>query len=354
MYSFAHLFLLVIFSKVFLVNANPTRNHFPSLSWSLKPTNSRQQLRGLSPVSNKVVWVSGTNGTVLKTTNGGATWSSVGPFLSTNDSALEFRDIQAWSADRAVVLSIGEATDSRIYLTEDGGKSWAVAFTNEEPTAFYDCIAFENAKHGMAMSDPVDGKFRLIETFDGGKSWRIVDGAGMPPALTGEAGFAASGTCLEAAAGRWYLASGGVDPGRIFRSGDGHHWEVSNSSIAGAAGGGVFSVRFRDAAHGVAVGGDFEKPNGAVDNAAWSRDGGATWNKALSFPGGYRAGSSWVPGLRDVALAVGPTGSDFTIDGGRHWHGFDNGTFENVECQSPLVCWASGSKGRVARLTLDW
>lgn len=266
--------------------------------------------------------------------------------------ALEFRDIQAWSAERAVILSIGEATDSRIYLTEDGGKTWNLSFTNQEAAAFYDCIAFENPKHGMAMSDPVDGKFRLIETVNGGKSWKIVDSSGMPPALEGEFGFAASGTCLEVASGRWYLASGGVDPGRIFRSGDGYHWKVSNSSIAGDAGGGVFSVRFRDSKHGIALGGDFENPTGAVDNAAWSKDGGATWEKALVFPGGYRSGSSWVPGLWDAALAVGPTGSDFTLDGGKSWHAFDNGTFDNVECIGGLVCWASGEKGRIARLTL--
>ena len=83
-----------------------------------------------------------------------------------------------------------------------------------------------------------------------------------------------------------------MDPGRIFRSGDGHRWKVSNSSIAGASGGGVFSVQFRDFTHGIALGGDFENPQGAVNNAAWSKDGGATWQKAVAFPGGYRSRSS--------------------------------------------------------------
>lgn len=324
----------------------------PELSWSLKLTGSTQQFRGLSPVSDRIIWVSGTNSTVLRSTDGGDTWDSVGPSLSGNDSTLEFRDIQAWSARRAAILSIGEATNSRIYLTEDGGETWIQSFTNQEAAAFYDCFAFENPEHGIAMSDPVDGKFRLIESFDGGKTWNIVDSGGMPPALDGEFGFAASGTCLEVASGRWYLASGGVDPGRIFRSCDGNHWEVSNSSIAGSTGGGVFSVRFRDARHGIALGGDYENPNLAVNNSAWSSDGGITWNKALVFPGGYRSGSSWIPGFGNAGLSVGPTGSDFTLDGGRTWHGFDNGTFDNVECVSDHVCWASGSKGRIARLVL--
>lgn len=201
------------------------------------------------------------------------------------------------------------------------------------------------------MSDPVDGKFRLIETWNGGASWKIVDSEGMPTALTGEFAFAASGTCIEAAAGRWYIASGGVDPGRVFRSKNGHDWKVTNSSIAGGAAAGVFSVRFRDAKHGIAVGGDFEKPAGNVNISSWSEDGGATWTVSESFPAGYRSGVSWVPGRKNVAVAVGTSGSDVTYDGGRNWQNFDNGTFDAVECVNKHTCWASGSRGRVARLT---
>ncbi|KAI1372162.1 oxidoreductase [Hypoxylon crocopeplum] len=322
----------------------------PKPTWKLLSTGSTARFRGLAPVSDKIAWVSGTSGTVLRTTDGGRTWASVGPALSGDDAALEFRDVEAWSAHRAVVLSIGEGDSSRIYATDDGGATWVRAFTNDEPAAFYDCIAFENPERGMAMSDPVDGKIRLLETRDGGASWHVVDSAGMAPALDGEAGFAASGTCLATTAGRWYVASGGVDPGRVFRSGDGYHWDVSDAAIAGGEGAGVFSVQFRDAKHGIAVGGNYSYPTGAKDVAAWSKDGGVTWVPSTTFPGGYRSGSSWVPGRCDMALAVGPTGSDFTLDGGRNWHRFDNGSFDSVECVKGPVCWASGEQGRVAVL----
>jgi photosystem II stability/assembly factor-like uncharacterized protein len=340
-----------------LTNALPNPQYPPSLphlAWSLKPTNSTQQFRGLSPVSSKVVWISGTGATVLRTTNGGSSWTNVSPALTgENVTDFQFRDIQAWSAKSAVILSIGEGNASRIYLTKDGGKNWEKTFVNEEAAAFYDCLAFEDEKHGLAISDPVNGKFRLIETWNDGKSWKVVDPEGIPAAISGESGFAASGTCVEAAAGRWYLASGGVDPGRVYRSNDGHHWKVSNSSIAGGAAAGVFSVRFRDEKHGIALGGDYEKPTGNADNAAWSKDGGNSWIKAESFPGGYRSGASWVPGRDKVAVAVGTSGSDITFDGGKNWRGFDNGTFDAVECVSKDVCWASGSSGRVARLDLS-
>ncbi|KAI1261520.1 oxidoreductase [Xylariaceae sp. FL1019] len=345
---------VLVASLAALTASSPlTPRNLPHLTWKLHSTNSTSRFRGLAPISDKIAWVSGTEASVHLTTDGGRTWTSVGPALGPEDAALEFRDIEAWSAHEAVVLSIGAGADSRIYRTRDGGASWTQVFANAEADAFYDCVAFDERGRGLVMSDPVDGKFRLVESLDRGRSWAVVDPAGMPPALEGEFGFAASGTCVATAAGRWYVASGGVDPGRVFSSADGHTWEVANSSVAGGEAGGVFSVQFRDARHGIAVGGDYEAPTGAVDNAAWSHDGGVTWTAASSFPGGYRSGSSWVPGLRDVAVAVGPTGSDFTIDGGRTWHGFDNGTFDSVECVNGLACWASGESGRVARLSLS-
>lgn len=249
-------------------------------------------------------------------------------------------------------MSIGEGNASRVYRTSDGGKSWKLSFVNQEPTAFYDCMAFEDEKHGLAMSDPVNGKFRLIETVDRGESWAIVDPAGMPAALEGEAGFAASGTCLEAAAGRWYLASGGVDPGRIYHSENGREWEVSSSSITGGAAAGVFSVRFRDEDCGIAVGGDYQNPTGNANVSSWSDDGGVTWQPSHSFPAGYRSGASWVPGRAKTAIAVGTSGSDITVDSGKNWRNFDNGTFDAVQCVGKRNCWASGSKGRVAKLYL--
>jgi photosystem II stability/assembly factor-like uncharacterized protein len=328
----------------------PTPNQ-PSLAWDLRSSNTSAQFRGLAPVSDSTVWLAGTNATVLRTTNGGAIWNNISPVLLPENSTLfQFRDIEAFSAETAVVLSIGEGNASRIYRTQDGGLNWMRTFVNDEPTAFYDCMAFENKRHGLAMSDPVQGKFRLIETWDGGMTWDIVPPEGMPDALTGEAGFAASGTCIEAAAGRWYIASGGVDPGRIFRSKDGKHWKVSNSSIPGSPAAGVFSVRFRDPKNGIAVGGDYEKPTGNTDNAVWTKDGGKSWHLAKTFPGGYRSGVSWVPGRTQMAVAVGTSGSDITYDGGKNWQAIGNGTFDAVECVSQTVCWASGSGGRVARL----
>lgn len=323
------------------------RSSSVDLSWKLSPTGSTARLRGLAPVSRRTAWVSGSEGTVLRTTDGGRSWASVGP---PGTQALQFRDIEATSADHAVILSIGEGGDSRIYVTDDGGRSWTESFRNAEPSAFYDCMAFTSPTRGLAMSDPVDGTFRLVETADGGHTWKVLDPAGMPPARPGEFGFAASGTCLTAGEGSsMYLASGGTHPGRVFTSHDrGQTWKVADTPIAGGPAAGVFSVQFRDQKRGIAVGGDYLNPTGAQDNAAYSSDGGRTWQAPTSFPAGYRSGSAWVPFLRSVALAVGPSGSDISRDSGRSWHALDSGSFDSVECTVDGSCWASGEQGRVA------
>jgi photosystem II stability/assembly factor-like uncharacterized protein len=322
------------------------------VSWQLTPTGSAARLRGLSAVSGKVAWASGPEGTVLRTTDGGATWTSVGP---PGVPALQFRDIEATSDRHAVILSVGIGTDSRIYVTDDGGASWRLAFQNQDPAAFYDCMAFSTPQRGLALSDPVDGAFRLQETSDGGHTWSLVDPSGMPPAGATEFAFAASGTCLTAGQGQTtYIGSGGVVSPRIFVSTDrGHTWSVTEAPLVGGPSAGVFSVRFRDRHNGIAVGGDFSNATSSLGNAAWSSDGGSSWRPATVRPSGYRSGSAWVPHHRDVAVAVGESGSDVTTDAGRTWSSFDDGSFDSVECASDGACWASGMHGRVARLVVS-
>lgn len=329
----------------------PSRITASDLSWTVTPTGSTERFRGLSAVSRKVAWVSGTDGTVLRTTDSGATWASVGP---PGTNTLQFRDIEASSARHAVILSIGAGTDSRIYVTDDAGQTWTESFRNTDERAFYDCMAFTSPQRGLALSDPVDGAFRLIETSDGGRSWSPVNPDGMPAALPNEFAFAASGTCLTAGQGlSTYIGSGGQSPARVFSSQNaGHTWSVTEVPVVGGPSAGVFSVQFRDARTGIAVGGDYANPTAAIGTAAWTADG-TTWQPASPTPNGYRSGAAWLPHERPVAVAVGPSGSDVTVDEGHSWTSFDSGSFDSVDCAHDGACWASGEQGRVARLTVD-
>jgi photosystem II stability/assembly factor-like uncharacterized protein len=317
-------------------------------SWTVVHTDPTLRLRGLAAVSRQVAWASGTLGAVLRTVDGGRTWQSVGP---PGTADLQFRDIEAVSARRAVALSIGPGEASRIYLTDDGGASWTETFRNTDPAAFYDCMAFADRRHGLALSDPVDGRFRILSTADGGRTWTVLPNAGMPPALDGEFAFAASGTCLVAAGRTAWFATGGGSTARVFRSTDGGlTWTVAATPVPSGPTAGIFSLAFRDG-HGIAVGGDFMTPTVAPDAAATSRDGGRTWTGAKTEPGEYRSGAAWRSRHGRTALAVGPTGSDLTRDGGRTWHRFDTGSFDSVDCADDGACWASGEGGRIAKLT---
>ena len=315
-------------------------------AWKLTPTGSDARLRGLSAVSARVAWTSGSAGTVLRTQDAGDSWENVSP---PDTGGLQFRDIEAFDADHAVILSIGEGEDSRIYVTSDGGLHWTLTFVNEDPNAFYDCMTFFNRRHGLALSDPVDGRFRIIATDDGGDSWRVVD-ADMPAALPGEFAFAASGQCLVSAGGRraWF-ATGGGPQARVFRSDDrGQSWEVSATPIRSGPSAGIFALAFRNQRHGLAVGGDFAVPTQAPDALALTEDGGATWNLVDDAPNEYRSGAAWIDGR--AAIVVGPTGSDVSGNRGRSWQRFDEGSFDTVDCARGGACWASGERGRVARL----
>ncbi len=318
-----------------------------------------RQFRGLAAVSSKVAWLAGTQRTVLRTVDGGRTWADVSP--RGLPDTLQFRDVEALDARRAVALTIGEGTDSRVYRTVDGGATWT-NFVNPDAKAFYDCIASFSPSEGIALSDPVDGKFRIARTTDGGLHWSVQSNAGMPAALTGEFAFAASGTCLVTSGSKdAWIASGGSATSRVFHSTDrGRTWTVSSTPVASGPSAGIFSLAVRpftvsvpgastSGTAVVAVGGDFTLPAGRTKIAAVSVDS-RRWLSSQAMPGGYRSGAAWVPGTVSSLVAVGPTGSDVSTDAGLTWTGFDAGSFDTVQCAADGGCWASGAAGHVAVL----
>ena len=140
--------------------------HHHMYAWHDVATGTTAHFRGLAAISANKAWVSGytpTGGVVFRTLDRGATWQDVSP--AGTPPTLQFRDIEAFDANHAVVMSSGTGPDSQIYRTADGGHTWTLVFQNTEPNAFYDCMTFFNRKVGLAVSDPPDGlKFRVIET----------------------------------------------------------------------------------------------------------------------------------------------------------------------------------------------
>lgn len=320
--------------------------------WRKQTAETKASLRGLSVVSDQIIWASGTGGTFLKTADGGKTWT-VGTVPGAEK--LDFRDVEAFDAETAYLLSIGAGETSRIYKTVDGGKNWKLLLQNKNPKAFFDAFAFWNARNGIFMSDPVDGKFLLFVTDDGGETWRNLRSHGndsMPLAKEGEAAFAASGTCLiTQGAQNVFLVSGGTDA-RVFRSKSRGllDWSVSNTPITkGTAGSGIFSIAMYDAKRGVIVGGNYEKPNETGDNLAFTEDGGRTWRAAKGL-NGYRSGVAYVN--EKTLIAVGSSGSDVSKDGGKTWAEIDKENYNAVQTKGENAIWAVGANGLIANFRM--
>jgi len=315
--------------------------------WQRQLVETKASLRGLSVVNEKVIWASGTGGTFLKTIDGGKTWK-VGTVRGAEK--LDFRDVEAFDENTAYLLSIGEGENSRIYKTVDGGATWKLQFKNTNPKAFFDAIAFWDRNNGIAMSDPVDGKYVLISTMDG-ENWKPVGTDKMPPAKEGEAAFAASGTCLIVY-GKTdvFLVSGGTDA-RVFRSHNrGLSWFVADTPmIKGTSGSGIFSMAMSDSKNGVIAGGNYEKPNDVTNNLALTNNGGKIWTLGKGL-NGYRSGVAFVD--KKTIIAVGSSGSDISRDAGKTWTNLDKENYNAVQAKGRNAIWAVGASGIVAKLLL--
>jgi photosystem II stability/assembly factor-like uncharacterized protein len=315
-----------------------------SAQWQKQAIDTKSDFRGLCVVSPNVAWVSGTGGTYARTTDRGKTWSAG---TVPGAEKLDFRDIKAFGEATAYLLSAGPGDASRVYKSTDGGKSWAMQFKSADPAAFLDAIAFWDEKNGIALGDPVKGRFQLIVTADGGAAWKPLAAKALPPALSGEGAFAASGTCLVTRGEKdvWF-ATGGAKSARVFHSKDrGENWEVCETPIAaGAASAGIFSIAFRDKNHGMIVGGDYRKPDDTGATAATTSDGGKTWpplDRRLPF----RSAVGWA---KDRWVAVGTSGSHVSLDDGATWKLLDRENYNSVGFTPTGEGWAVGPKGRIA------
>ncbi len=316
---------------------------------TFQQSHTTENLRGLSAVSTSIVWASGTHGTYLRTLDGGRTWVAA---QVPGAAALDFRDVEAFSADEAYLLSAGPGEQSRIYKTSDGGRTWALQFTNAEPRGFYDCMAFWDHTHGIAIGDSIDGKFELITT-DDGTHWNPLNPPTLPAANDGEGSFAASGTCIttQGQSNVWFAT--GVKVARVFRSNDrGKTWAVANTPISqGTDSSGVFSISMADDKHGLIAGGDYKHPEQEGANLAYTEDGGATWKLSPVQHQPFLSAVGYLdpPHARGL-LAAGSErllfAQDVQQDGSLAFRDLDLNALAFV---APKNAWAVGPKGVIVR-----
>ncbi len=309
-----------------------------------KPTS----IRGLSVVDDSIAWVSGSNGWVGKTLDHGKSWHW--EQIAGYESA-DFRDIEAFSADEALIVSAGSPLV--ILRTIDSGRTWQEAHRNERPEIFFDGMDFWNDQRGLAYGDPIDGVMQLLETRDGGRTWRDISSSAQIHLIEGEAGFAASGTGIRTLPGGQVFIGTGGSRSRLFHSADyGHTWQVHDCPIIqGTSSTGIFSIAFSDGKNGVVVGGDYQKDNYNDSVVFLTEDGGVTWQPPKQGTNGYRSAVEYVN--HHGLVAVGTSGVDVSLNGGVSWTLFSEESF-HVARKAKKGNWVvlAGVNGRIA--TLNW
>lgn len=274
-------------------------------------TNVTSSFRGLSVVDDKVAWVSGSEGRVGITVDGGNSWKFK-PI--TNFETSDFRSLYAFDALHAVIANAG--SPANILITNDAGENWKVVYTNSHKDAFFDGVYFWNDQEGIIYGDPIDGRMLLLHTIDGGNTWKEMKEA--PLLEKGEASFAASGTGIRYTGKNHITISTGGMVSRLWISKDkGEHWSsIITPIVQGESTTGIFSF-IQNNKSLIIVGGDYKKDTLAVNHNFYSLDDGKNWVTPVIPTRGYRECIEAVD--KTTVIAVGPTGVDISYDNSVYW-----------------------------------
>ncbi|MDA0313312.1 MAG: hypothetical protein O2992_14520 [Gemmatimonadetes bacterium] len=324
------------------------------LNLSAQSSGTEALLQAVSPVSAAVVWVSGHGATFARTLDGGEKWTAS---TVAGADGLQFREVAAFDTTTAYLMSAGTGELSRIYRTDDGGTTWALQHTAEDAEAFFDCMDFWTPERGLVYGDEVDGFPFILSTTDGGAHWTRVPAAGLPAALDGEGGFAASGTCLVTGEnGAAWIATGNGERARVLSTHDfGASWTAVDAPVVGGSSAGLATVQMGAAGLGIALGGRIGQDSVRTENVMITSDGGVTWQ-----PGGPLAmegpvyGSALVPDrIGRLVVAAGPRGLVWSEDLGQTWAVGDTLSYWAVVFVGREAGWAVGPRGRITKLSVS-
>jgi photosystem II stability/assembly factor-like uncharacterized protein len=338
------IFSLLILVHSFSIQTFSQRKILPKVEILTSGVNT--SLRGLSVVNNNIIWVSGSHGMVGKSSNAGKNWKwmTVKGFEK-ND----FRDIEAFDANTAIIMAVSDP--AYILKTIDGGETWKVVYENKTKGMFLDAMEFRDPLNGMVIGDPVDGRFFMASTNDGGKSWNELPTEERFVADSGEAFFAASGTNLR------YLYNGSI----VLGSGGKNSRLFYDKTILdvpmtkGNESAGTFSIAVFDnfkkskANKIIIVGGDYTADSLIEKNCFVSINGGKTWDRPKTPPHGYRSCVEFLN--KETIVTCGSNGVDYCYDGGKNFYSISKEGF-NV-CRYARIgntVYLAGEKGKIGKL----
>lgn len=137
-------------------------------------------LYSASAPTNLVCWVGGAAGIVLRTVDGGTTWTNVG------GAGIASQDVYAVFAIDADIcyITTSPSSGTYIYKTTNGGTTWVTQLN--QSGGFGDGLWFKDANTGIFYGDPVGGRWTIFRTTNGGTLW---DSTGLYLASEGFAGW---------------------------------------------------------------------------------------------------------------------------------------------------------------------
>jgi hypothetical protein len=305
--------------------------------WDIEESHTTASLRGIHNAGGGVAWASGTDGTVLRTEDGGYLWQTCS--IPPGAEKLDFRGVQAFDENTAIVMSSGPGDQSRLYKTTDGCQTWKLVFTNPDKEGFWDAIQFTDRQNGYLLGDPVlignseQRVFAFFHTADSGQTWTADDRTKFEyPYGKDAAIFAASNSSMLIHNAGLVFVTGGsrvmlnveltaadCDASTLSSSGR-HHVQIRLPLAQGATAGG-FSVAWAEGGKGVVVGGDYSKPNETSGTAVYGNAencGFLPRNPATTPPHGYRSSVAYDPDQK-LWITVGPNGTDISTDDGKNW-----------------------------------
>jgi photosystem II stability/assembly factor-like uncharacterized protein len=304
-------------------------------------------IRGLCPVSDEVIWVSGSNGTVGRSLDGGKTWQWM---VVKGFEKTDFRDIEAFNAQTAIIMGIAEP--AMILKTTDGGQNWKLVFTDSTKGMFLDAMDFYDNKHGVVVGDPIDSKFYIAKTNDGGNTWKKTPSIMQSNAVSGEGCFASSGSNIHYFRNKDFLFVSGGTTSRLHDDAGGRALPI----IQGKESTGANSIAVRSDGPRVTnsfiiVGGDFTNDKDTTRNCVLTNDGGHTWIHPTTPPHGYRSCVTYISNKK--LLCCGTSGIDLSTDSGLTWRLISNTGFHVCrKAKKGKVVFLAGGNGKVAKLVL--
>ena len=324
-YFNAILWVLFWFSAVSTGQAESSTNSKspPQFTWQKLETNTDASFRGLCVVSEDVFWISGSKGTVILSIDGGKTFRDVSV---PNASERDFRDIHAFDSETAIVMNAG--TPGVFFRTSDGGMNWTLVYNDLREEIFFDAMDFWDERHGVAFGDPIDGRLVLLLTNNGGQSWKELDRELQPKMFQGEAGFAASGTCIAAVGKETILigTGGGLEgqshpTSRLLVSQDrGRTWTDQHTPVLRNQSSGIFSLTMTQDNHIIVVGGNYTQPEETAQNCAISFNNGQSWKPVTAEPpSGFRSAVAASTITEGMLITAGTNGIDITMNHGLTW-----------------------------------